>query len=472
MKKITSILVLMLAFVCLQATNLQITNVEFRQFRRTTGEQKVKMTIQWDNAWHNTRNHDAAWVVIKFVSEDDGYAHARIAPDGHRVIDGTTKAKISVPSDQTGFFITLDENHRGNVKWTIEVQLDEESLRRISFRDFHCRAYGTEMVYIPEGAFTLGDPDTTANRFGSLFLSDANGQPAGLFQITAEDQHIEVGPEQGKLFYKAEYPEYQGDQKGPIPPAYPKGYHSFYIMKYEMQQGEYATFLNTLSADQSTTRANFGGKNYQKYRGGIFYDTSTYQASSPQRPCNFVSWDDGLAYADWAGLRPMTELEFTKACRGPSKPIAGEYPWGTNNKDQLKRAITINDELVMLDGFDESQLKEDNRPVFGASYYWVMDLAGSVWERVVTIGDERGRAYTGQHGDGRINGNGYANVDDWPDGDNTPGGYGFRGGGYYRHGHNFNDFLPHSPIAYRTFGAWSGGYRTIAYSNRYVRTAE
>lgn len=472
MKKSIFVFTLMLAFLQLNASNLEISNIEFRQFRNTTGEQKIKMTVRWDNAWHNAKNHDAAWIMVKFVEEGGGYGHARIAKEGHRIISGKPKAKITVPEDQTGFFITLDENYRGNVNWTIEVQLDEESLRRVQFWNSACEVYGVEMVYIPEGGFSLGDPDTTANRFGSLFQSNDKGEQAGLFQVVKEDQVIEVGPENGKLYYRAQTQDYQGDQQGPIPADYPKGYQAFYIMKYEMQQGEYATFLNTLNYSQSMTRANFGGKDYEKYRGSISYDGQKYQAGSPHRPCNFVSWDDGLAFADWAGLRPMTELEFTKACRGGSKPIAGEYPWGTNNKDQLKRIVAQNNELVTLDGFDESQLKDDNRAVFGASYFWVMDLAGSVWERVITIGDERGRNYTGQHGDGRINDNGYANVSDWPDGDNTPGGYGFRGGGYYRHGHNFNDFLPHSPIAYRTFGAWSGGYRTIAYSNRYVRTAE
>jgi len=35
---------------------------------------------------------------------------------------------------------------------------------------------------------------------------------------------------------------------------------------------------------------------------------------------------------------------------------------------------------------DESLLTDSTRDVIGASYYWVMDLAGSVWERVITFG--------------------------------------------------------------------------------------
>ena len=46
--------------------------------------------------------------------------------------------------------------------------------------------------------------------------------------------------------------------------------------------------------------------------------------------CNWLSWADVAAYLDWSGLRPMTELEFEKACRGPNAPVAGEYAWGSN----------------------------------------------------------------------------------------------------------------------------------------------
>jgi formylglycine-generating enzyme required for sulfatase activity len=42
---------------------------------------------------------------------------------------------------------------------------------------------------------------------------------------------------------------------------------------------------------------------------------------------NILSWFDVAAYLDWAALRPMTELEFEKVCRGPENRIAGEYAW-------------------------------------------------------------------------------------------------------------------------------------------------
>jgi formylglycine-generating enzyme required for sulfatase activity len=195
-----------------------------------------------------------------------------------------------------------------------------------------------------------------------------------------------------------------------------------------------------------------------------------YVAASPARPCNYISWDDACAYADWAGLRPMTELEFEKACRGNLKPIAREYPWNTNSKDKLQRVVNISDDLVWLN-LKENDLTDQNRDQFGASYYWVMNLAGSLWERCVTIGDSVGRAFKGTHGDGNLHPYGFASNADWPKGSTETAGFGFRGGGYYEHNMQYGGFNPHSPIAYRNFGAWPGGARSIAYSSRFVRTA-
>ena len=45
-------------------------------------------------------------------------------------------------------------------------------------------------------------------------------------------------------------------------------------------------------------------------------------------PDTTTQWDDAIRYSAWVGLRPMTELEFEKACRGPLATVDGEFPWG------------------------------------------------------------------------------------------------------------------------------------------------
>jgi hypothetical protein len=134
--------------------------------------------------------------------------------------------------------------------------------------------------------------------------------------------------------------------------------------------------------------------------------------------------------------------------------------------------LNTTDELILLNGLKESDLTDTNRDQFGASYYWVMDLAGSLWERCITIGDSTGRLFIGSHGDGMLSGYGFASNNDWPKGSTETAGFGFKGGGYYEHSRQFapGSFNPHSPIGNRNFGSWPGGARSIAYGSRFGRT--
>ena len=166
----------------------------------------------------------------------------------------------------------------------------------------------------------------------------------------------------------------------------------------------------------------------------------------------------------------MTEFEFTKAARGSNAPKIGrDFPWGTNSKEALQRTIAESGEFQLFNGWTETQLSDDNLAVFGASHYWVMDLAGSLWERIITIGDEKGRNFQGTEGDGNLTNYGFATNPDWPKGIEETGGFGFRGGGFYGYGRSYHNYNPYSPISFRPYGGWSGGNRTNAYGARFVK---
>lgn len=465
------VLIFMTLAGTVRASGLRIENVRFIAPRETPGELRVVFDLSWQNAWRHTRNHDAAWVFLKFVFPEGGYTHVKLAPDGHRVVEfpgsKAPPGRIDVADDQTGFFIYADTLYRGDVLWRISVRLDADAVGE-RLQAARLAVYGIEMVYISEGPFTLGDPDTTALDFGAFYRAGTDGEPDGLFRITSEAE-IPVGPAARALYYREG--QYQGDRRGLVSALFPKGFRAFYVMKYEITQGQYADFLNTLPDEATYERFPFGGRSYFTKRGSIRREGQTYQAGHPKRPLNFISWDDGLAFADWAALRPMTELEFTKASRGPESPRPGEFPWGTASRDQLARVVGPGGDLILANGWQEHQLTEGTRPVFGASYYWVMDLAGSVWERVITIGQPAGRAFTGSHGDGQLGDRGRATNEDWPHTYAGAEGHGYRGGGFYDQGRAVHEFNPHSPIAYRRFGAWSGHDPHRAYGFRCARTA-
>lgn len=454
------------------ASDLHISNV--RPVIRKGVESSpasVILDISWKNAWKNAKNHDAVWLFFK---PNGGYDHLYVAKQGHRILQNriTTcpQPTFKVPEGGVGLFILLDQTYRGDVDMKVQILLaPKEQGKDTRMFKGNFSAQGLEMVYIPEGPFTLGTPDTSGIKKAAFYRSDANGEPKGLIRISSE-KAIEVGPKNNALYYWSRREIYNGDQKGPVPAAFPKGHRGFYVMKYEINQGQYAAFLNALPKGWTYKRSPIGGQDYHKSRGGIWLKEGKYVAESPQRPMNFISFTDGLAYADWAGLRPITELEYTKAARGPGEPTSGEFVWGTNTYDRLERYMK-DDELVLDHGWDESQLTDETRAVFGASYYWVMDLSGSVWEKVITIGNEIGRQFEGTHGDGILS-FGEATNEDWPKSDDEVGGFGYRGGGYYTPDTEYSNFNPHSPIGYRFYGSWSGGPRSIAYGFRAGRTAE
>lgn len=457
----------------LLATDLSIENI--RAVYRpdvSPDEAKVIFDIHWKNSWRNAKNHDAIWVFFKL---DGSYNnHSKIKPNGHRVllnrITGAPVPQLEVSPDSLGFFIYPSGNYRGDMNLKLEISLDQGRPFDGRRLQGNFKVHGIEMVFIPEGSFTLGNPDEPAIEKAAFYRSDAAGNPAGPFAIHSEAA-VPVGPNAEELYYWSENALYNGDQQGPIPADFPKGYRSFYIMKYELTQGQYAAFLNHLPEGWTYVRSPIGGRNYYDHRGGIRLVNGAYVADNPHRPMNYVSFTDGLAFADWAALRPITELEYEKAARGPGTPLPGEFVWGTDNYDQLERYVHADSELILANGRRESELTDATRAVFGASYYWVMDLSGSVWEKVITVGNPVGRRFQGTHGDGNLQ-FGYATNADWPSSDDEVGGFGYRGGGYYEIGRKYDDFNPHSPIGYRYYGAWSGGPRSIAYGFRGGRTAE
>lgn len=439
---------------------------------------RVSARIAWQNAWKNARNNDAVWVFAKIRRRGGGnWSHARLR--GVTAESSTPQLACTTPADKVGALCAPAATHRGPASGNLMIEIDATGAppALMSPDSIEVRVYGIEMVYIPEGGFVVGDADTAAVRNAAFYKSDANGRPAGVFRVTGEGP-IDIGPREGALFYQSAN-IYQGDRLGPLPAAFPKGTRAFYIMKYELSQGQYSAYLNTLNSPSSGFRANNGAVSYQDNRGTIHIVNHAYVADKPDRPANYLSWDDGLAFADWAALRPMTEFEFTKAARGPGDPVGpNDYPWGTTSKAKLLRRVGAAGDLASTGAASEAALSDDTKEVLGASYWWVMDLAGSVWEKVVTVGHPKGRAFRGTHGDGELDGYGGANTPDWPKGDDEAGGYGYRGGGNYEWSQergrdpNARALNPYSPVEWRPYGSWGGAPRSVAYGFRAVRTAE
>jgi formylglycine-generating enzyme required for sulfatase activity len=336
--------------------------------------------------------------------------------------------------------------------------------------NYNYQLHGVEMVYIPQGDFYIGD----GSRGGGSGWGFSNGGAATALQITSAIQTAGLNANQYQVSSYASN----------LLNTFPMGYNAFYTMKYEISQEQYVAFLNSLTYAQQANRFAVsqlsaagtlviaGATNC---RNGIRIKTSGVLSNIPavvgcdldgdgtfdeaddgqNLPCNWLSWADLMAYLDWSALRPMTEFEFEKICRGTIASVSLEYAWGSTtileaNAGALTNAGTANEISTSAGnglcaynaatttnrgplrcGF--APTATTTRTQAGATYYGVMDMSGNVNEQC--IGGYNGYNYgtfTNANGDGTLTVAGVANTANWPPTGGGNGGGGIcRGGDWY-----------------------------------------
>lgn len=470
------------------ANNLSITNVRLINHNQTTDTIVVEFDISWNNSWYDSVNKDAVWIFAKLKSVNSSSTRetthitlksAGTNPAGFSRGSGTA-IDIVIPSDKKGCFIQRSNLGTGTLT-TTDIQLvwdyaadglDDATIQTLGSSSdpvYTFKLYGIEMVYIPEGGFHVGDGDTT---HGMVFKDGSSSQlPC---PINSEDGISFQNVSAGGWYYLstgAGSHEYGDGSTFNLTSSFPKGYHAFYLMKYEVTQGQYASFLNMLEMPlgdffqplRRTARSDLkadAAKIYvmtntstPQYRNVITCpsnDSSTFSATSAagagrqNRACNYLSWMDFAAYADWAALRPMTEFEYEKACRGPYYPVDRERAWGepaggsgdyvrgiSGTESGSETAIPTNanrlDEGSAVSGYSGGDggmgplragifatSTTTTRPSSGAGYYGNLDLSYNVEEQVVAVGNAIGNGFSGTHGDGYLTTAGDADNPDWP----------------------------------------------------------
>ncbi len=469
----------------LVANNIRVSNVTITDLNPDGNYAMVYFDLSWDNSWRTssiTSNWDAAWVFVKYRKVNETtWNHAILnRTDGTGSGDGHVEpANCNIASSNDtgtggahGVFIHADaDKAQGTANYTgIKLRWNYGANGLADNEQVEISVMAIEMVYITQGSFYVGSGGgETKTFYKHPNLTGSNS----IYQITSEGA-IDVGTVEGNLCYTITT---GGDQAGPIPATFPKGYNAYYCMKYEITQDQYVAFLNKLTIANATARAGFLQPHY---RNTITKNitTNTYSTTNPYIPCNYLSAVEVAAYLDWAALRPMTELEFEKAARGPSTPVANEYAWGTTSyttaagisNPGLSNEIPVNSTTnsnidIDLNGpmrvgcFGQGI---NTRVAVGAGYYGVMELSGNVHEVTVAVGSSIGRAYTGTHGNGALDVEGKADASNWPL--NTNNGSSNRGGSFSSHPTN-------ARISDRTSALTSALSNSATTGGRGVRTA-
>lgn len=486
------------------ANNIQISSVSIEKKDTIEGTAFVQFTLSWDHSWKDRvhYNWDAAWVFVKSYSPSERiWRHVSFTkPEGSPVQKAGNNCYMALPhnigkanvpiwsefgTSQTDFGTTM---YSGVFIYRKEVGngslLIEDIQLQFNYRDYNftdqdliqVAVFAIEMVYVPAKEFFIGD-GTSPN---ALYAQDKNliikvdvpnGQQSLMGKVTEETGWT-----------------YNGTA---VPDTFPKGKKAFYMMKYEISQHGYADFLNTLNPEQQRNRTScnpFAAKgtvalvpsnynsnplqyrNYVRIKTPAEPETNDYPAKGAvfghsisganndeswdresnggNIACNFLSWDDGLAYLDWACLRPMSEMEFEKACRGHQFLRRGmawgeQYGVAANNfaitDAGLATEVSSNPAACYLETgkapwvMRVGAFARDStlRNEAGASYYGIMNLSDNLWERCVNVSTAEGRTFIPREGDGALNEQtGDAEVEDmmkgivcWP----SAAGGGFRG---------------------------------------------
>lgn len=494
-----------------KGNNIQVANGVL------TGNNGTQMFVQFDLTWENSwrmdpDRWDAAWVFVKYKGPDGLWRHASLDNSGHVAPGGAIIAPglvdpVSAFNASTnpavGVFIHRSAEGSGTftsngvqLRWNYGVN----NIAAIDVQEV--RVFAIEMVYVPQGAFAAGSGGTETNAFTLTTINTSNA-------TTAPSGTGSLGGQAGG---------YPTGQVAPANASWPNGFNAFYCMKYEVTQQGYVDFLNTLTYDQQVTRtatvptsaAGTGAlSSTNDSRNGIDIQTSGMASTAPavyacngngngsygevsdgtDIACNYLDWNDLAAYMDWCGLRPMTEMEYEKACRGYASPLPNEYPWGTTTVISAGAGspIDISTPSEISSGYSTlgnahyrpfigsymsapfrvgvfaGNPNNTGRVTSGAGFFGIMELGGNLHERIVSLSGD-GMLYTGVHGNGSLANDGAPDVVAWPVlGLNN--GIGSRGGS----GSNFSDLLR---VSDRTMATTSFTDRRSNEGGRGVRSAQ
>ncbi|KPM49042.1 formylglycine-generating enzyme family protein [Jiulongibacter sediminis] len=456
--------IILLCLTCLSiqvwANNLVVSNVALVEYNDVSNYVKVQFDLSWENSWRlssGPANYDATWVFIKYRVNGGAWTHGIVSQANSSAPAGAT---IDVMSDGMGAFIYRDADGNGNVDFDgIKLRWNFGSTSINDQIDVQVQAI--EMVYVPQGSFYLGG--TTGDESNKFYAGGFSTSSS--FYVTSENA-ITIANTSGNLYYTGDNAS-GGDQTGTLGASFPKGYNAFYCMKYEVTEGQWLAFFNSLTETQKTnrdltdaTRKNSDGvvsRNTIAWTGGSAEATS----SAPDRALSYASPGDINAYMDWSGLRPLTELEYEKACRGPVLPKPGEFAWGSANiansaytlvssglsTERISNPATSTGNAIYSDtngtisgplraGIFARSAVTKNREETGGSFYGIMEMSGNLYERVVTVGTAQGRSFSGIHGNGIISSTGNGTAVNWPN-NSTGDGYSYRGGSWL----NGSDFI-------------------------------
>ncbi len=466
----------------IMANNISITDISLTGINTTNKTVQVRFSVSWENSWRTSvgpANWDAAWIFVKFRRGGVGdWKHARLNNAGHFAATGsiittglqTPSAAFNTTTNPgIGAFVHRSANGSGTFTCNnMQLQWNYGANGVTNTDLVEVQVYAIEMVHVPQGEFAVGDTAALLSAIHRIFplttinTSNALADPSGTGSLGGNAGGYATG--------RNSTTEYK-----PTFASYPNGYNAFYCMKYEITQKGYVDFLNSLSAaaQRGLVKGNLQLANITKryiltdttlvfLRNGVAAPAKGFSADNQEAlvfgcdlngngtmneaddgldlACNFLSKKMVFAYLCWAGLRPMTDMEFIKSCRGTLPMVTREFAWGSASGIQTgtqsaallnagtaqETAGNTNANYSNSASYGPTRVgmfarANTNRLRAGATYYGILDMTGNIPETMVTLVYGPFRGFQGTHGSGMLDVNGRALNTDWSIVDNTIG---------------------------------------------------
>ena len=136
------------------------------------GARRVGFDIGWDESWRGpdrpswvaaSDNWDAAWVFVKYRVSGGPWQHATLASGGHVQPSGSV---VSVPRDRRGAFVYRSVSGYGSFAAKgVGLQWDYVADGVLAGASVEVVPFAIEMVYVPQGSFSVGSGGTSTGEF-------------------------------------------------------------------------------------------------------------------------------------------------------------------------------------------------------------------------------------------------------------------------------------------------------------------